>query len=125
MLGVLARDTLSMMLFVPLLPLPDGVGGLSGTFGFVSVSDSVACTTTSLLRLAGARAEILRRFVKDASPRFGRAEAKGARMLTVDILPQHTAICLLQCLRVRRGEIYCCVPTTFKTREQRYIKEDT
>ena len=49
--GVL-RDTLSIMLLPAVLPL-EGLGGVSGTFGFVSVSDSVACAATNLLGLAG------------------------------------------------------------------------
>jgi hypothetical protein len=53
LLGVTLRPAVLLLLpdglIVPLpFPLPEGLGGASGTFGCVSVSDSAACTVRSL-----------------------------------------------------------------------------
>lgn len=51
LLGVALRAAVLLPdgVMVPLpLPLPEGLGGASGTLGCVSVSDSAACTVRSL-----------------------------------------------------------------------------
>jgi hypothetical protein len=73
LLGVFARETrLSRLLPLLLLSLPllSLLGGVSGTFGCaaVSVSGSVACTVTSLLRLL-------------LEPRYGRLLLLGSDKL--------------------------------------------
>lgn len=88
-----------MMLFAALLPLLEGVGGLSGTFGLVSVSDSVACTATSLLGLAKPIARgtpRLRRLPMGCMLHLERVTMDADRMVPAVALLVDKACCMLQ-----------------------------
>lgn len=116
--GVL-RDTPSMTLFPELLPF-EGVGGVSGTFGFVSVSDSVACAATNLLRLAGASGRRMFRLrMQHTGCRLAPERVKAAAdcMLAVLMLLENEACCLLP--KYCRGPRSLCVVEQQSTAEHK------